>query len=83
MTGSTRVPGAPRERGLEPGDRGGFEFPLGRRAARVIIGGAGLTVHATAGNGVLVRQADLSDATPYALILAAIDLATANIAVRR
>ena len=78
-----RIPGALQERGFEPGDRDDFELSLGRHAVRVLIGDADLTVHAMTGNGVLLWQASLSDATPYALILAAIDMTTANVAIRR
>jgi hypothetical protein len=83
VTGRALAPGALRERGSAPGDRDDFELPVGRHAVRVAIGGAGLTARATAGNGVLPWQASLPGATPYALILAATGMATANIAARR
>jgi hypothetical protein len=74
VTGSTRIPGALRERGFEPDGHNDFEFPLGRHAVRVVIGDAGLTVRDDR-QRVLPRQAALSDAVPCALILAAIDMA--------
>jgi hypothetical protein len=71
VTSLVRAPGTLRERGSAPGDRDDLELPVGRHAVRVAIG------------GVLPWQASLPGATPYALILAATGMTTANIAVRR